>query len=256
MQSLDNSRLKNNLQNIFWITTISLIFWETCAWIVGSESFPNTKVVLIDFMKLIRFSTFWGELIITLIISIISLVTALIFALLIGSLVVLFKQGDLATRRVFNFVRAIPSVVLLPLLIASIGSTIITALVLTIMVVTFLLLNYVIRGFQDIDSEIMDQATIMKMSAADRVRNVYIPSTVSALGTGLRLSANRAFGTVIAAGLVAGTPGLGLGLLLAQSSANYPRVFSYVFVMGIFGTLIYNLFTKIEKAFVKWKHLS
>ena len=124
------------------------------------------------------------------------------------------------------------------------------------MVVTFLLLNYVIRGFQDIDSEIMEQATIMKMSAADRVRNVYIPSTVSALGTGLRLSANRAFGTVIAAGLVAGTPGLGLGLLMAQSSANYPRVFSYVFVMGIFGTLIYNIFTKMEKAFVKWKLLS
>jgi ABC-type nitrate/sulfonate/bicarbonate transport system permease component len=76
---------------------------------------------------------------------------------------------------------------------------------------------------------------------------------LSILGTGMRLSASRSFGTVVAVGIVTGAPGLGSALGFANSGANYPRIFSYVIVMGIVGVLIYSSFTSLENRFLNWR---
>ena len=73
------------------------------------------------------------------------------------------------------------------------------------------------------------------------------------MSTGFRLSASRAFGTVIASGIIIGTPGLGRDLLFAESNAEYERVFSYVIVLGIVGTSIYSTFNIIESKFIHWR---
>jgi ABC-type nitrate/sulfonate/bicarbonate transport system permease component len=91
------------------------------------------------------------------------------------------------------------------------------------------------------------------MPLVTKILLVYLPSTISIVGTGLRLSASRAFGTIVAAGIVAGTPGLGSQMFLAESSANYVRTFSYVVVMGIVGTSVYAIFSAIERKFVVWR---
>jgi len=82
---------------------------------------------------------------------------------------------------------------------------------------------------------------------------IYLPSVISIAGTGLRLSASRAFGTVIACGIVIGAPGLGQGLLMAESNAQYERVFSYVIILGLLGTSIYSLFNFLENRLFKWR---
>jgi ABC-type nitrate/sulfonate/bicarbonate transport system permease component len=142
---------------------------------------------------------------------------------------------------------------MLPLLIASIGSSSRTAVILASIVVTFKLVTFVIRGIQQTDPRLIDLAKIMNLPVRDQVGLMYLPSAVAIAGTGLRLSASRAFGTIIAAGLVAGTPGLGLDLLMAESAANYPRMFSYVIVMGFAGSAIYSIFTKLERKLVHWR---
>jgi len=76
---------------------------------------------------------------------------------------------------------------------------------------------------------------------------------ISILGTGMRLSASRAFGTVVAAGIITGSPGLGSAMGAAAASTNYPRVFSYVLVMGIVGTFIYSGFSFFENRLFRWR---
>jgi ABC-type nitrate/sulfonate/bicarbonate transport system permease component len=46
---------------------------------------------------------------------------------------------------------------------------------------------------------------------------------------------------------------LGRELAFAEANAEYERVFSYVIVMGIVGTLIYSLFNLLERKFVRWR---
>jgi ABC-type nitrate/sulfonate/bicarbonate transport system permease component len=114
-------------------------------------------------------------------------------------------------------------------------------------------ITYVIRGVQDTDPLLDESTRLVGLNTLDRIRFLFLPSMISTLGTGMRLSASRAFGTVIAAGIITGSPGLGSAMGAAASSANYPRVFSYVIVMGIVGTFIYSGFTFLENKLFRWR---
>ena len=141
----------------------------------------------------------------------------------------------------------------LPLLIASIGASAKTAVILCALVVSLKMVIYVLRGVLETEKEHLEFARIYHLTFASRIFSIYLPSLISVVSTGFRLSASRAFGTVIASGIIIGTPGIGRDLLFAEANAEYERVFSYVIVMGIAGTLIYTLFNLIERRFIHWR---
>ena len=232
---------------------ISFCMWEIASTVAGPQYFPHTWIVLPDFISLILSFSFVQNLFVTLSLSLIGFIAGSVCATSIAIAVTLNKSGDLATRGVIDFFRSIPSVVFLPLLIASIGSAARTAVILATFVVTFKLVTYVIRGIHQTETRLIDSAEIMKLPFITKIFLLYLPSTVSIAGTGMRLSASRSFGTIVASGIVAGTPGLGSALLIAESSGNYPRTFSYVIVMGIVGSLIYAGFTKLENQLIHWR---
>ncbi|CAB4534902.1 unannotated protein [freshwater metagenome] len=240
-------------QRLVAIAVLSFLLWELAALVVRSNSFPHSWSVLGNFASLITEVSFWKDLTLTLWISLLGFLIGTASALAIGICIGLSRDAELASRATLNFVRVIPSVVMLPLLIASIGSSARTAVILSAFVVTFTFVTYVVRGIADTEKQLIEASKLMQLPRMVQVLFLYLPSTVSLLGTGMRLCASRAFGTVVAAGIVAGTPGLGSRLYLAQANADTNRVFSYVFVMGITGVLIYSSFTIVEKRLFKWK---
>lgn len=248
------NRLSSSGKNLA-IAAISFILWEAAALIVRSAGFPHSWNVLSDLATLLKASSFWSDFVVTLWITFIGFTIGTVLALLAGLIMGLNKNIEISSRGTLNFMRVIPSVVLLPLLIASIGSSLRTAVILTAYVVAFTFVTYVIRGIADTDKQLIESSNLMKLPKSTKVFLLYLPSTVLLLGTGMRLCASRAFGTVVTAGIVAGTPGLGAQLLMAQTNYEINRVFAYVFVMGITGVSIYSVFTRIEKSLFKWKVL-
>lgn len=246
-------RINSRVPKLALTFLVGFGLWELGSLIANVRNFPHSWVVLADLASLVITMAFWESLLVTVGISGLGFIIGALFACVIGIFVALTKSGDLATSGVINFVRSIPSVVFLPLLIASIGSSARTALILTSFVITFKLVTYVVRGIGETDPILIESSRVIGLRGFSKIVYLYLPSTTSIVGTGLRLSATQAFGTVVAAGIVAGTPGLGSALLLAESSANYPRVFSYVFVMGVLGSLIYSLFNRTENKLIRWR---
>lgn len=249
--AIKNLNLK--LQNRLITSAAALALWEVCSAIAGASYFPHSWTTIIALGNLLIAPAFWWSFIQTIWLSLLSFLVGTVIATAIAVAVTLNRAGEQSTRGVINFFRSMPSVVMLPLLIASLGSSARTAVILGTIVVTFKLVTFVIRGIQQTDPRLIDLAKVMNLPFQDRLGLMYLPSAVAIAGTGLRLSASRAFGTIIAAGLVAGTPGLGLGLLMAESSANYPKMFAYVLVMGFTGSYIYSIFTVLERKLVHWR---
>jgi ABC-type nitrate/sulfonate/bicarbonate transport system permease component len=235
------------------ITLLSIAIWESAALIVRTAGFPHSWSVVSDIFALFTSGLFWTDFAVTIWISISGLIIGSLIALFLGIVIGLNRNIEISSRGTVNFIRVIPSVVLLPLLIASIGSSRKTAVILTAFVVACTFITYVIRGIGDTDLQLIESTKLIKLSPMRQVIYLYLPSTVTLLGTGIRLSANRAFGTVVAAGIVAGTPGLGSRLYLAQASSQINRVFAYVFIMGMTGVFIYSIFTWLENRLFKWK---
>ncbi|CAB4757778.1 unannotated protein [freshwater metagenome] len=240
-------------QNYALTFGITAALWECAALTVNSRSFPHLNSVLLDLLNLIKNIDFWKSLIVTFNLTIIGFVIGALFAFALGLATALNKRLNLLLSSSINFLRSIPSVVFLPLLVASIGASARTAIILTALVVSLKLVIFVSRGVLETEMEHIEFAKIYHLSTFSKICNIYIPSLFSVVSTGFRLSASRAFGTVIASGIIIGTPGLGRDLLFAESNAEYERVFSYVIILGIVGTLIYATFNVIERQFIHWR---
>lgn len=241
------------LKKVAAIAFFSFFLWELAAYVVRSVSFPHIWQVAPELASLVNTHDFWVKLSITLWISAAGFGIGALIAIVVGIGLGLIDWLEIASRSSLNFIRVIPSVVLLPLLIASIGASTRTAIILTSMVVSLTLVTFVVRGVQDTEKQLIETAQVIGLPRFFRVLYLYLPSTISLIGSGVRICASRAFGTVIAAGIVAGTPGLGSGLYMAQINGEINRVFAYVIVMGILGTSIYSLFTRIENRLFKWR---
>jgi ABC-type nitrate/sulfonate/bicarbonate transport system permease component len=240
---------------ILAIASISFLMWESAALVVRSAGFPHSWGVANEVFALGKTFSFWSDFAITLWITLFGFSIGTIIAILLGLVMGLNKNIEISSRGTLNFMRVIPSVVLLPLLIASIGSSLRTAVILTAYVVSSTFVLYVIRGIADTDLKLIETSELMQLPKITRVFLLYLPSTVALLGTGMRLCASRAFGTVVTAGIVAGTPGLGARLYMAQTNSEIEEVFAYVFVMGVTGVCIYSAFTYLENRLFKWKVL-
>lgn len=235
------------------ITATGFILWELAWLIAGVDSFPHSWEIAQDFIPLVFTLFFWESVGITLFISSWGFVFGTLLALVLGMSIALWTSGEKATRGTINFFRAIPSVVFLPLLIASIGASVKTSVILTTLVVTLMSITYVIRGVQGVDPLLKESAIYTRLNGLDRVLILYLPSMISTLGSAMRLAGARAFGTVIAAGIIVGGPGLGSVMGEAASAGNYLRIFSYAITMGIIGVLIYSGFTYLENKFFRWR---
>lgn len=240
-------------QNYALTLVLTILLWEGASSAVGSRSFPHLNSVIFDLLKLMSTTLFWKSLSQTILLSLIGFAIGAIFAFAVGLAIALNTKTNHLFSSSIIFLRSIPSVVFLPLLVASIGASARSAVILTALVVALKLVIYVSRGILETEKEHLDFAKLYQLNISSRIFNIYLPSLISVVSTGFRLSASRAFGTVIAAGIIIGTPGLGRDLAFAEANAEYERVFSYVIVMGIFGTLIYSLFNLLERKFVRWR---
>lgn len=235
------------------IAIVSLLLWEL-SWVIASvDSFPHSWEIVRDLIPLLFTFVFWKSLSITIFISLSGFIFGTLLALLLGISVALWTSGEKATRGTINFFRAIPSVVFLPLLIASIGASVSTSVILTTVVVMLMSITYVIRGVEGVDPLLKESANCIRLSKFDRILILYLPSMISTVGSGMRLASARAFGTVIAAGIIVGGPGLGSAMGAAASVANQPRVFSFAITMGVVGVLNYSGFTYLENKFFRWR---
>ena len=237
----------------FAIATVSFFLWEIAWVIAGVDSFPHSWEIAQDFIPLLFTLNFWESVSITLFISFWGFVFGTLLALFLGISVALWSSGEKATRGTINFFRAIPSVVFLPLLIASIGASVRTSVILTTLVVTLMSITNVIRGVQGVDPLLKESASYIRLNRLDRILILFLPSMISTLGSAMRLAGARAFGTVIAAGIIVGGPGLGSAMGEAASGGNYLRIFSYAITMGIIGVLIYSGFTYLENKLFRWR---
>lgn len=244
--------MKKNIL-FFSSLTIGIFAWELAAFFVGSIYFPHSWNIANDLFKLIRELNFWIQFLETIAISTFGVIVGTLLALITGVLISITKNAEKSTQGTINMFVIIPSIVFLPILISGIGSNTKTVLILSTSVVFFRMITYITRAIKDIENSLLDSARLLKLNLLMKFVYIYCPAIFSKVSVGFRYTTSIAFGTVVTAGIAAGTPGFGSALYLAETVADFSRVFSYVFVMGIIGVAINNSLSKIEIRLLHWK---
>lgn len=178
----------------------------------------------------------------------ISMLAGVAFGVVIGSVPLLRA----ITASTIEFLRPIPSVALIPLVVLIYGSRPESALVLVVYAAFWQVLVQVLYGVADIDPVVRDTARSYRFSRWAIVRTVVWPTALPYVVTGFRLAAAVALILEITAELVIGVPGLGRSIGVAQSSGAVAQTYALVIVVGVIGVLVNISARAVERRVLRW----
>lgn len=154
-----------------------------------------------------------------------------------------------------EFLRPIPSIVYLPLLILLMGSRSQTAIVLASIGALWPLLFQSIYGVRAIDQQALETGRVFGLRPRQILLNITLPSVLPYLASGLRIASSLSLIVAITTELVGGVPGLGTQMSGASQNGSYPAMYGLVFVIGIFGLLLNSVLERAEHHLLRW-HVS
>lgn len=233
---------------------VTLGAWQAMAtWSpLGGSTLPTATESFASTFALLGRSDTWVAIGMTLLVALIGLLISLVLGVILGFLIATSEVIMYATRFVIEFLRPIPPIVVLPVVVLVLGPTgqmsvflILFGCLLTIAVQTA-------AGVENTDPLALDTARSFGMSRLETMGRVILPSALPFIGTALRITAPGALLIAVVAGLLGGGPGLGFSLVQAQIAGDRPRLFGYVIILGILGLLIQGLTEQGERRLLRW----
>jgi ABC-type nitrate/sulfonate/bicarbonate transport system permease component len=220
--------------------------------IVDRRYLPPVSSMLASLGELLSENEFWTAVVQTLRGWALGLALALLLGvcggMLIGSVPLLREL----TSSTIEFLRPIPSVALIPLVVLIYGSRPQSALVLVVYAATWQVLVQVLYGVADVDPVARDTARSYRFSRASILRTVVWPTALPYVATGFRLAAAVSLILEVTAELVIGVPGLGRSIGVAQSSGAVEETYALVIVVGLIGVAVNLVARAVERRVLRW----
>ncbi len=220
--------------------------------LVSDRFVPPTSRILADLAEQAADQQFWLAVADTVRTWLFGLVLAVVAGVVVGVVLGSVPLLRAATSSTIEFLRPIPSVALIPLVVVLYGSTVTSTLVLVVYAAFWQVLIQVLYGVADVDPVARDTAASYRLGRWTRVRYLIWPTALPYVMTGVRLAATVALILTITGELVIGTPGLGREIANARASGAVPAMYALIVVTGVLG-VVANLLTRTaERRVLAW----
>jgi ABC-type nitrate/sulfonate/bicarbonate transport system permease component len=114
-----------------------------------------------------------------------------------------------------------------------------------------ILLN-TIDGASSVDPLQVETAEAFRLSRAQRLTQLIIPSALPKIFTGFRLSLSLALILMVFSELVGSSNGIGYEMLNAQNSFDMVQLWSTIVVLGILGYLLNAILSGVQRLALSW----
>ncbi|NLX00625.1 MAG: ABC transporter permease [Actinomycetales bacterium] len=220
--------------------------------VLNRRFFPPSSEILTTLIEQLGEGAFWTAVSDTLRGWAIGLTIAMVLGIAVGVIIGSVPFLRDVTSSTIEFLRPIPSVALIPLVVLLYGTKLQSALILIVYAAFWQVLVQVLYGVADVDPVVRDTARSYRFSRWTQLRQVVWPTALPYVMTGFRLAAAVALILQVTAELVIGVPGLGRNLGVAQSSGAVSLTYALVVAVGIIGIAI-NLFARaLERRILNW----
>ena len=223
------------------------------AGVLPRQSFPPASEIAGGFADLVSSGGLWAALGSTVNGWLRAMLIATVIAVPLGVLIGSSRTGALLFRLPIEFLRPIPSVALIPVLILLYGTRgAALKIALGAYGATFPLLFQASYGVADIDPVARDTVRAFGLGLWARLRHLVLPTMAPYLATGLRLSAAVALILVITGEYIVGVPGVGREVFAAQSAGAYQRMYALIVAAGLLGLGVNALLQALERRVLHW----
>jgi NitT/TauT family transport system permease protein len=237
------------------LATALLAFWEFAAWArwfnPHFSSFPSE--IWTALVELVRS----GDLLQHAPITITEAVVGFICGTVVGGAVgFVFGWWEKVAELLDPFIIAIyslPKVALAPLFILWFGIGIQAKIILTATIVFFLVFFNTYAGVRDTSRELIDIVRLMGARTPQLLWRVVLPSALTAIFVGLRVSVPYALIGAVVGEMMASNRGVGFLLVRATGQFDTAGAFAALFVLIVISTCFNAAIVTLERYLLRWK---
>lgn len=233
---------------------LSLVLWEVVSRteLVSQNDLPAMSTTFQELWALMQTEEFWKNVGYTVRGWALGLALATLLAVPIG---IVLGTSDFAARafRVpIEFLRPIPSAVLIPLLFLTLGTTLRSEIFLATFGAFWPLLVQTMYGVRDVDPLATETGRSFGVRPLERLWRITLPSALPYIATGLRISSTVSLILAFTAELFMGTPGLGQAMNFAQSYGLNEQLYALAVATGFVGLAVHFAMTALERRALHW----
>jgi taurine transport system permease protein len=154
---------------------------------------------------------------------------------------------------IVEFMRPIPPLALIPLIILWLGIDESAKIFLLFLAALFIMVIAARSGVSSVRISKVHAAYSLGASKWQVLRHVIFPNALPEIFTGIRTSMGVCWGTLVAAELVAADKGVGSMILIAKNFLQTEVVVIGIIIIGVIGFAIEVFMRMLERAFIPWK---
>jgi ABC-type nitrate/sulfonate/bicarbonate transport system permease component len=232
----------------------ALALWEFVvrSGLVSENDLPAMTTTMQELWSMMKTGEFWKDFGYTVRGWALGLAIATVLAVPLGIVLGTSELAGRALRVPIEFLRPIPSAVLIPLLFLTIGPSLKSEVFLAAFGAFWPLLVQTIYGVQDVDPVAVDTARSFRLGKLERLYRVTLPSAMPYIATGLRISSTVSLILAFTAELFMGTPGLGQAMNYAQSYGLNDQLYALAIATGFLGLAVHFVMVALERRVLHW----
>jgi ABC-type nitrate/sulfonate/bicarbonate transport system permease component len=231
----------------------TLVIWQILAMLLNRNVFPPPTEVLVIF-----FQQIFQDLGRHFLVSAWRVVAAIVLAVLIAVPVGLGLGQTPALNRLFSpliyIAHPIPKIVFLPVILILFGAGDSSKIFIIGIILFFQILVVVRDEAAQLRPELL--LSVRSIGAGRRAlfRFVYLPATIPAVLTALRISVGTAVAVLFFAESFATTSGLGYYILVESwATLRYPQMYAGVLAMSLLGLMLYFVIDSLDRRLAPWR---
>lgn len=228
------------------------VLWYLVSSDSGNFFFPPLRKILAAFGKVWLNAGGFGDIVVSLGRLAVGFLASLVFSLVVGVVLGLSKSARDYTEPVFEFFRAIPPTVMIPVLlvVSGIGDA------SKIAVISFgclwpMLLN-TIEGVRSIDPVLKDTCRVYRIHGLRRLFSLTLPAAAPQIITGMRTGLSIAIILMVISEMFASRNGMGFMIIQFQRTFSIPEMWSGILLLGLIGVLLSLLMRVVELSVLGW----
>ncbi len=151
-----------------------------------------------------------------------------------------------------HFLRSIPPLAMVPLLILWFGIGEASKLAIIILASVFPVVLNTLSGRQQVEANLLEMGRTLELNRREQICNILFPEALPTILTGLRLAFGYSWRALIGAEMIAASSGLGYMILDAEVMARTDKVYIGILTIGTFGLLLDIVSMKLMQRKFPW----
>jgi ABC-type nitrate/sulfonate/bicarbonate transport system permease component len=233
---------------------VLLVIWGAWATISPEKFFPPPLEILDAFVQTWIGPAFFTDVLPSLGRLSIGIVLSIVIGIVAGTLIGLNQWLRELLEPVFEFFRAVPPPVLLPIAVVLMGPTDAMKVVVIVIGSVWPILLNTIEGVRATDSVMTETARTFALRPAERLRFLTLPSASPRIMAGVRQSLSIALILMVISEMFCSSSGLGFKIVYFQRNYLIAEMWSGSLLLGLIGILLAVIFGLVERRVLRWYH--